>query len=205
MLSTGNNIARITPFSVSTVHIRTSCGAKETGQIRRLSESVIPIREWISYVEPEHINAKHIKGPTRNIVRPYDPPRGYPFDCTPRGAHFIMAGSLAWLPSIFEKICDINYSRYEDMEFHSSMDLVGSWSTHPLTDKEKEPYLLDPSGPFCAILDAFQAQRNSAAKIYFDGGEARIRILGDDRKPKTSLYWHSTLEKMMEHILGANK
>ena len=203
MLSTGNSIKQITPFSVATVHVRTGCGAKETKQIRRLSESSIPIREWISYVEPEHINADHIQGPTRNIVRPYNPLCGVNFDCTARGSHFILAGSLKWLPRIFKEVCGINFWRFEDMEFHSSLDMLGFETMRSLTDEDKKTILTDHSNQFCKVLDLFQAERDAGARVYFDGGEPLIRIFGKPKRPTTLLYWHSTLEKMMGHILGA--
>jgi|GEM_PF-2476580 len=194
--------------SVAVVHVRTGCTQREVGNIVRLKNSSLPIAEWVSYVEPAHIDKTEPFSPRNAVRRPYDPYAGYDYDYTPRADRFILAGSLAFVEMIFERICSVNLSRFVDLEFLSSPDLIGSSVARALDKNIKEEYLRNAGNSFCHYLELLQPNQGRGATVHFED-ELILMTAGLPKQPTVSLRWHTTFDGMMAFIrrsdAGENK
>lgn len=194
---------RVRSFCVAVVHVRTGCSINEIGQIKRLKGSSLPIRTWISYVELDYINAPKQFSPKNAVRQPFDPDRGQAFEYAVLGDRFIMAGSLVQLPFIFNKLCRINQRRYAPLEFHSSVDLIGTGTDHLKDYKLKESYLMNPGNEFCQHLQDIQKERENSVSVYFNKKNL-LHSDGREKLPEISLRWHSNLEGMLGFIQQAD-
>lgn len=185
--------------AVAVAHVRTGCSKREVGNIVRLKNSGLRIAEWVSYVEPQHMDKTEPFSPQNAVRRPYDPMIGYDYDYTPRADRFILAGSLAYVEMIFERICSVNLSRFVDMEFLSSLDLIGSRAAKALDEGIKEEYLRNAGNSFCRYLEILQPQMGRGATVHFED-ELILMTAGRPKQPTVSLRWHSTYEGMMAFI-----
>jgi hypothetical protein len=196
------NSVKIKPFSVAVVHVRSSCTLREIGQIVRLKNGILPVREWISYVEPANMDKAEPFSPENAVRRPFAPMRGCDLDYPPRGGHIILGGSLPGIQYIFPRLCGVNLMRFEAVEFHSSIDIMGSAPPAELSEEEIISYLKNPANLFCQHLDMLFIGRKIGSEVFFDG-DSRVKILGYPKRPVVRLHWYSSLERMADLIRQA--
>ena len=189
--------AGIRPFSVALVHVRTSCTQREISHIVSLKNGLLPIRQWVSYVEPAHIRQTDYFSPRQALRQAFEPNSGRDIELTARGDRFILGGSPVWLFHIFHKTLKVNLARFTDLEFHLPLDLIGSMN---FPDFLKIDYARSPNNHFSQILDNLRAEREYGSEIRFDG-EFLLSNHGIHRPPFVYLHWYSSTEKMLDFVL----
>jgi hypothetical protein len=190
--------------SVAVVHARTGCNRREIGNIVRLKNSALEITDWVSYVEPQHIEEAEPFSPQNAIRLPYDPLEFHGCNFTPKAERFILAGSLGWLEQIFVIILQENLPRLRDLEFHSALDLVGSKVARVLDEGVKAEHLGSAHNQFCRFLQYHNQNEDIQIGVHFDN-EIILWISGQPEQPKVSLRWHSTYGAMMAFIRAADE